>query len=301
MDFFSLQTDLSFQCIGSSRSQPSSSKWSNYLIGDIVDANFATQLISETRPTHIIHLAGNSNPKEAAALFQVNLQGTWNLLSACTKLAMPPRVLLVGSAAGFGDMFDDEDSLSGMRTPNPNSLYGLVREQALQVGNFFKTNYQIPVISCRTFNLLGPGLPDKYAPTAIIKRILQSDRQSLMNFQIANGQYVRDFLDIRDACQAWASILLRGSIDRTYSVGSGRATTIQELTETIFSCLNIVGVNFESADLGQPNRSQIARSVADITDLVTDIQWTPSRTLHQSVMDMISHLQQTTNNLTDSN
>jgi GDP-4-dehydro-6-deoxy-D-mannose reductase len=301
LELFATQWHSDFELIGTSRSQSSASNWSDYHRGDVVDEGFAKRLIETTNPTHVIHLAGNSNPGEAAEMFRVNLQGTWNLLLACTRLAIPPRVLLVGSAAGFGEMRYDESTLSGIRPANPNSLYGLVREQALEIGSFFRRNYQIPVVCCRTFNLIGPGLPDKYAPTAIIKRVLMAERQSWENFEIANGNHVRDFLDIRDACRAWKSILLHGSTERIYSVGSGRATTIRELMETILNCLGIEATISEAAQLGHPNRSQITRSVADICDLETDFHWAPDKTLRESVMDMISYLKHTVNHSTDSN
>lgn len=278
-----------WECHGTSRSHSSSKLWSSYAVGDITDEQFVCSLMERLTPTHVLHLAGASNPQKPDELFRTNLQGTWNLLAACTKFPTPPRVLLIGSAAGFGDMRENEERLDGGRAPRPNSLYGLVREQSLGIGKLFSEIHQLPVTCCRTFNIIGPGLPNKYAPSAILERILKSKVAGAASISVGNLDYVRDFIDVRDACTAWKHILSSGKTDRIYSVGSGNPSTIRELTEVILNCLSLTSVVTEIPSTAAINRSQITRSVADIGELVADTAWQPRISLTQSVQDMLHH------------
>lgn len=284
-----------FEYHGTSRSVSESKAWTSYTVGDITDEHFVSSLVDQISPTHVLHLAGASNPQKAEELFRINLQGTWNLLSACTKLSSPPRILLVGSAAGFGEMQDQEDKLNGNRPARPNSLYGLVREQALGIGKFFLDIHQLPVLRCRTFNIVGPGLPNKYAPTAILERLLRAQSDALDSIAVGNLDHVRDFIDVRDACMAWNLILRTGKTSRIYSVGSGTPATIRQLTEEILKRLAVNIAITEVPVSMAVNRSQITRSVADIAELVADTAWQSRISFSDSVQDMLNTYN--TNNL----
>jgi GDP-4-dehydro-6-deoxy-D-mannose reductase len=284
-----LSQNSEFSVFGTSRRPSSLDVWEDYYLGDITDSDFVTDIVQKVNPTHVLHLSGSTNPGQTNELIQVNLTGTWYLLSACSKLRSGIRILLVGSAAGFGEMTPGETALSPQRPGKPSSLYGWIREKTFELTDLLEGGDDFAVKKCRTFNLLGPGLPDKYAPTAFIQRMLNRNRTDESPFLVKDGNCIRDFIDIRDACRAWINILQDGHPKTIYSVGRGVPVTILELCELIRDRLEL---SFEincQASSHTHSRSRIHRSVADIKQLQQEINWNCRIGLEQSVDDMLEH------------
>jgi nucleoside-diphosphate-sugar epimerase len=274
---------------GVSRSESSLLPWKGYFRGDITDSKFINDVVKTVHPTDVLHLAAATDSKNINDMFQVNLAGTWNVLHACSLLHEPVKALLVGSAASFGDMKVKESVLPPNRLAVPNSLYGWVKEKSFELPALLPKTNVVEVKMCRTFNLIGPGLPLKYAAAAIIERMLSRSSSSIEPFIVHDGNAIRDFVDVRDATRAWIGILDQGSPLLPYSVGRGIPVTIQQL------CLAIrdeLGLSFpiqpENTPL-QSSRSRIHKSIADTAALTRDLNWTPRISFEQSVRDMLQH------------
>jgi nucleoside-diphosphate-sugar epimerase len=287
-----LLSHTEFDLFGISRSDAPQIPWKGYFTGDVTNSQFIEQAVKTIQPTHVIHLAGATNSQDTSEMFQVNLQGTWNILQACGQLRDPIKVLLVGSAASFGEMDPTESALSAVREPRPNSLYGWLKEKSIELASLLTDRTYLDIKSCRTFNLIGPGLPQKYAAAAITARILSRSRSSLAPFLLQDGDAIRDFIDVRDACRAWLAILEQGRPSIPYSVGRGIPVTVHQL------CISIRDQLGESFPIELENnscrssRSGIRRSVADTSELVRDTNWIPKIGFEQSVHDMLLHAMQ---------
>src|SRR5262249_52275592 len=74
---------------------------------DITDRTAVESVISDKRPTHIVHLAGIAAPTAANAdpetTWQVHLRGTLELARAILKLAPDCCLVHVGSGMVYGD------------------------------------------------------------------------------------------------------------------------------------------------------------------------------------------------------
>lgn len=274
---------------GVSRSESSMDRWKGYFLGDVTDSKFINEVVKTVHPTHVLHLAAATDAKDINDMFQVNLAGTWNVLHACSSLTERVKVLLIGSAASFGDMKANESALPPDRVAMPNSLYGWVKEKTFELAALLPEANAAEVKMCRTFNLIGPGLPLKYAAAAIIERMLARSSSSIEPFVIHDGNAIRDFVDVRDATRAWMSILEQGSPLLPYSVGRGIPVTIQQLCISIRDQMGLsFPIQMENTPL-QTSRSRIHKSIADTTALTRDLNWKPRIDFEQSVKDMLQH------------
>ena len=285
-----LATEPRSDLYGTSRSHSQHACWKNYFVGDITDKSFIDNVVETTSPTHIFHLAGVTDTEKLDELLLVNLKGTWNLLKACRKLPESAKLLIVGSAASYGEMEPSEKSLPPSRPAKPNSLYGWVREKSFELASLLGDQSNLDIKFCRTFNLIGPGLPEKYAPTAIILRMLARSKSDSSVFSVACSDSVRDFVDVRDACRAWLGILESGETAKPYSIGSGIPVTILQLTELIRDRLGMTFPIASNNEIASAERSTIRKSIADTESLERDIKWTRYIKLEQSIDDMLSHL-----------
>lgn len=258
-----------------------------------IEIDFGNQQMVEgaiptVRPDTVVHLAGCSDATRPSEMINTNIVGTWNLLSACQSLAKPVSVLLVGSAASFGPMSDDETSLGGSRPAAPASLYGQTRQTSLELGRLVDGNGAVRVFLCRTFNLIGRGLANRYVPAALVQRIRDAWARGEKQIAIRDLDSVRDFIDVRDAAAAYLAIIDRGRSSHPYSVGRGKGVTVRELAEGIVKALGI-DMNIVADHGSEANpRSGISRSIADPSDLVADTGWTPQISLEASIQDMLA-------------
>src|SRR5213075_474440 len=103
-------------------------------------------------------------------------------------------------------------------------------EMALAVG----AAYGIPAVALRFFNVYGErqALSNPYTGVAAIfaSRLL-NDKPPLV---FEDGRQTRDFIDVRDIARCCSLALTRDEADgHTLNVGTGRATSIQEVADVI--------------------------------------------------------------------
>ncbi len=284
-----LQQRTGIQIHGTARSITNIEGLANCHLCDFRNPDEIHRVIQHVQPDQVLHLASSSDPTNANALLQTNITGTLNLLEACQQSNRNMDVLLVGSAASFGEMRDNESELDGDRICKPVSLYGVSRETQLELGRISDGQNGLRVLLCRTFNLIGPGISNRYVPAALAARIAGSVAEGLDSLELRDVDAVRDFIDVRDAVAAYMAILERGRTGYPYSIGRGEPVTIRQLARLLVEEQGIEMTFTAPATTSNVSRSGIRRSVADPSDLRRDTGWSPQFTLIESVGDMIAH------------
>lgn len=260
---------------------------------DVINTGRLTEILKSERPNRIFHLAGSADFGNPTQMARTNIEGTLALLQACRDSRLEnARILLVGSAAGFGEMFEHETGLGDDRIARPTSLYGITRETALQCGVTIARQWNLSVYMCRPFNMLGPGLGSQYVATSILKRMIEASEHRAQRIELADQDAVRDFVDIRDVARAFSAIIELGRPLVPYSIGSGVGITIRRLAEILATELSsstqIVPRESDST-AERPIRSGIHRSIANISRLNADTGWHPQISLAESLRDMAAY------------
>ena len=249
--------------------------------GDILDYD----LLLKSMPNYdfVIHLAAQTsvsqsvaNPKTTADII---VDGTVNVLKSCVKTNVK-NIIFSSSAAVYGNSINT--LLAENAQLSPLSSYGaskLVAEYNLLA---FSKLFGLNCISLRLFNVYGN---DQSSEAGVIRKFLKNISEEVPLEIFGDGTQTRDFVHISDVIQTFYCAIRnieakRGNI---YNIGSGKATSINELAALLLSC--------KGKDLQLIHKpaleGEIKDSKADISLAENDIGYSPQMSLSDGLGSLV--------------
>ncbi|MEY4607685.1 MAG: hypothetical protein RLY45_2445 [Actinomycetota bacterium] len=236
---------------------------------DLTLPGAAEQLLADTRPSHLIHLAARVggigyNQAEPAPLYLHNLLMGTHVIEAARQSASVEKTVLLGTVCSYPKFTPvpfREASLWDGYPEETNAPYGIAKKAQLvhaqvnhhQYGQRFA--YLIPT------NLYGPG--DKFHPAvshvipARIKRCVEAKERGEATMEVwGTGTASREYLYVDDAA---AAIVLAAEVLESVepvNLGTNREITIRETVELIAEMVGYDGdlVWDTTKPDGQPRR-----------------------------------------------
>lgn len=213
------------------------------------------------RASTIVHLAAKTRQAvgtSTSRLSEVNVEGTLNILTAA-NLAKNPLVVFASSAAIYGN---SEKPLQSEEDPaSPISAYGASKWAGESLCSMFRTQFQLPTVILRFFNVYGPRQAET-EEAAVISRFLSRMRKGLALQIYGSGQQTRDFIHVADVVDSILASLENGrALGQTINIGTGTSTSVIELAETVASAL---GKESPTVDYLPPRSGDITHSRANV-------------------------------------
>jgi len=212
--------------------------------------------------------------------FDVNAFGTLNLIKACAEQAVG-KFVFVSSCAVYGDpeiLPVDE----GCKT-NPISPYA----ESKLLGERYCLDYHskgvLRSVVLRFFNVYGPRqVLNDYS--GVIVRFIDHVRQKLPLVVYGDGSQSRDFVNVQDVVEGvLASMRTVDAQGQVFNIGSGVATSINELARTV---LELAGVGLEIRH-EKPRVGDILHSYADISKAKKVLGYKPQVSLREGLEGLI--------------
>lgn len=205
-----------------------------YLRLDILNINDIKKVIKKYHIDAIFHLAAISNvpfswqhPNET---FNVNVNGTINVLEAIKDIDQKIRLLLVGSGEIYGKKEKSAMPLKENETCNPVNFYAMSKYVAEKVASLYHEAYGLDVIYIRAFNHVGPRQSTAFVLSDFANQIAKIEKgEQAPTIYVGNLASYRDFSDVRDVVKAYTLLLENGQTNEVYNVGSGSPYQIQFL------------------------------------------------------------------------
>ena len=249
--------------------------------GDILDYD----LLLKSMPNYdfVIHLAAQTsvsqsvaNPKTTADII---VDGTVNVLKSCVKTNVK-NIIFSSSAAVYGNSINT--LLAENAQLSPLSSYGaskLVAEYNLLA---FSKLFGLNCISLRLFNVYGNG---QSSEAGVIRKFLKNISKDVPIEIFGDGVQSRDFVHVSDVIQAFYCAIRNIETKRgeVYNIGSGTATSINELASLLFSS--------KGKDLQVIHKpaleGEIKDSKADISLAENDIGYSPHVPLSDGLANLV--------------
>ncbi|MDX1953022.1 MAG: dTDP-glucose 4,6-dehydratase [Verrucomicrobiota bacterium] len=203
---------------------------------DLRDKEEVLACVRGAQPTHIVHLAAESHVDRSIEgpgdFIHTNVVGTFNLLEACRGVWQEnwngKRFHHVSTDEVYGSL--GETGLFTESSPYaPNSPYSASKASSDLLVRAYHHTYGMPVVITNCSNNYGPyQFPEKLIPV-VIQKIMQ--RKSIPVY--GDGMNVRDWLFVRDHCEALWIVLTRGKSGETYNIGGNNEWANLRLVELI--------------------------------------------------------------------
>lgn len=168
---------------------------------------------------------------------------------------------------------------------HPSSVYGITKQVQEQLITTVAPTLGIEAVSLRYQNVYGPGqsLKNPYTGILSIFSTLIRQGQSINIFE--DGLESRDFVYIDDVVEAtFLAATTPGAAGAILNVGSGVATTVNDVVATLFSAF---GREVPSTVTGQYRLGDIRHNVADVSRLREVLGFTPRTSFADGVRQFV--------------
>lgn len=166
---------------------------------DLIDSRAIFELVGDTQPERVIHLAAQAGVRYSIDhpqdYVQSNIVGFLSILEAC-RHAKTPHLIHASSSSVYGA--NTKVPFSGKdRTDHPMSMYAATKKASELMAHSYSSLFGLPTTGLRFFSVYGPwGRPDM-APILFTRAILAGEPINVFN----NGKHQRDFTYIDDVVE----------------------------------------------------------------------------------------------------
>jgi len=193
---------------------------------DLTDMFGIEAIARKDPPKWVIHLAGVIPSADEVKMWRVNVGGTANLLAGLIAAeCSDTRIVSIGSAAEY--LLGTDEAITETNACGGTTPYGRTKwaQTCIIIGVGMESGLETMVV--RPFNLIGPNLSSELIVGALCEQFSQED--CLEEIHVGNVKSARDFVDIRDAVEAYWLVAQKGLAGNIYNICSGRATSVEEL------------------------------------------------------------------------
>ncbi len=205
-----------------------------FVKGDICDYELIAKLVKGVDA--IVNFAAETHVDRSIsnpyAFIESNVIGTYTILEAMRRGNSNAKLVHVSTDEVYGDIeegsFNEDDMLK------PSSPYSASKSAADMFVLAYVRTYGLNAVITRCTNNYGPyQFPEKLIPKAILRAKMD------MKIPIyGTGENVRDWIFVKDHCEAINLVMDKGDKGEIYNISSGEERTNLEVVNEI---LNIMG------------------------------------------------------------
>lgn len=162
--------------------------------------------------------------------FDVNIQGTFNVLEACVNNKIE-RLVYSSSASVYGDAV--EVPMTEEHPFNNKNFYGASKIAGEAMARAFHDRYGLSYVGLRYMNVYGPHQDQTAAYTGVIPIMLNKIDANETPEINGDGSQAYDFITAQDTARCNILAMKSDITDEFYNVGTGVQTSIKELCEKI--------------------------------------------------------------------
>ena len=240
-----------------------------FVQADIADFESVKTVFDRFEPDIVVHFAAESHVDRSilgpAEFIKTNIVGTFNLLEACRmywkdkegKLFHHVSTDEVYGSLGNTGYFTEESRY------DPSSPYSASKASSDHLVRAYHRTYGLPVKVTNCTNNYGPyQFPEKLIPLTILNAL---EGKPIPIY--GKGQNVRDWLYVKDHCEAIWAVIQKGRIGETYNISGNEERKNIDVVKEICQIL----------------AEEMAKSPAEFKSLITFVADRPGHDLRYAL------------------
>ena len=205
---------------------------------DIGNKKKLYQILKKNRPIGIFNLAAETHVDrsidDSKNFIKSNIIGVYNILEVLRKIKKEKRIniklLHVSTDEVYGDLKSSQNASESFNY-NPSSPYSASKASADQLIKAYIRTYGIKSTIVNSCNNYGPNqFPEKFIPKIIFNLL---NNKSIPVY--GKGNNLREWIYVKDNCEALYKIFKKGKIGENYNVGTGIRLRNIDLVKLILS------------------------------------------------------------------
>jgi dTDP-glucose 4,6-dehydratase len=271
-----------------------------FIQGDINNSELVSYLLEKYQPDALINFAAETHVDRSIIsphnFIQTNVVGTFELLEASKaywqKLTSPKkekfRFLHISTDEVYGSLSSTDPAFREDTPYAPNSPYSASKAAADHLVRSYYHTYNLPTLTTNCSNNYGPlQFPEKLIPLTILNAL---NGKSLPIY--GDGQNIRDWLYVRDHCDAIYLVLIEGCIGETYNICGINEQTNLVVVEKICAILDKLAPkdNFQYSSLisfvkDRPGHDR--RYGIDCSKISKNLGWKPKENFDSGLLKTV--------------
>ena len=247
-----------------------------FIKGSIADFKLISKLVEKVdavancaAQTHVDRSIANPQP-----FMESNVVGTYRILEAARRRNLTAKIIHVSTDEIYGDTpegsFKEDDRLK------PSNPYAATKSAADMLALAYHRTYGLNVTVTRCTNNFGPYQhPEKLIPKAIIRAA-----SDLPIPVYGKGDQIRDWIYVKDHCEALAQVMEKGEQGEIYNISAGNEMPNLKVVESILNFMKKPKSLIEFVD-DRPGHD--IRYSLDSTKIRTQIGWKPKHNFTEAL------------------
>ena len=263
--------------------------------GELCDSHSIDELIKNTRPDYVFHLAAQSFPKTSFSSAQntldVNVQGTFRLLEAIKLYAPQAVVHVCASSEVFGRVPREKLPIDEECTFHPASPYAISKVGTDLAGRYYAEAFGMNIMTTRMFTHTGPRRGDVFAESTFAKQIamIEAGLQQPV-IRVGNLESLRTFADVRDAVRAYYILVTKNPISgEYYNIGGDYTCTIGDMLKTLLSYSPLSEKISVEVDEKRLRPIDADLQIPNCRKFMEHTGWSPEINFEKTMMDLLEY------------
>jgi UDP-glucose 4-epimerase len=255
-----------------------------FVDGDIRDKETVRSCVEDA--DRVVHLAAIASVpyslRKPSETHDVNVEGTLNVLQACHEHGIG-KLVYASSCAVYGEpRFIPVTEEHQFSATSPYAESKIASEAYCQI---FREKHHLQTICLRAFNVYGANQYNSdYG--GVITQFIERLKKQQAPIIYGDGEQSRDFIHVDDVVETITRIIRTpNDSDGTYNLGSGRATTINQLVRIL---QRIIGDEDFNPVYAPPRLGDIRHSQADIGKARSHLGFEPLTSLEKGLERLVS-------------
>jgi GDP-mannose 4,6-dehydratase len=264
------------------------------LYADLRDTLSVDQLIAQSKPDYIFHLAAQSYPQTSFTApldtLDTNIQGTVRILEAAKKYCPDSIIHVCSSSEVFGRVPKEEIPINEECRFHPASPYAISKVGADLVGRYYAEAFGMCIVTTRMFTHTGPRRGDVFAESTFAKQIAMIEH-GLMEpiIRVGNLNSLRTIADVRDAVRAYYLLVTKNpQAGESYNIGGKYTCTVGEMLNYLISLSTVSSMEIQ-VDEERLRPIDADLQVPDTSKFFLHTGWEPLIEFEETMRDLLSY------------